>query len=350
MKHGRRHSARHRRRLMGQRLAAIAVLAVVGVGAWLLWPSKPPLNTKTLCGYTGSSTQSLAAFSKLAGVPVNCAVVFNYSNKDWAAWSDPWFTRPSQNGTDWAQWVRADPSARRIVVTQEMVPDDVPADWRVLGARGAYDQYARNLATNLVKAGLGHAVIRLGHEMNTTTYHDSLGTDPGQYRDWADYWARIARVMRAVPGAHFLFDWNVNAGYRNIPLASYYPGNGVVDMIGIDLYDTGMPGNPRQPSTRWASLASEAGGLAQIVNFAQAQDKPLSFPEWGLVSAKTSGIGDDPTYIADIAGQIKNNPVVYQSYFDRTTGGVLPLEDAPNSLRTWKRYFGPDGSVSGRPW
>ena len=81
--------------------------------------------------------------------------------------------------------------------------------------------------------------------MNGTWYHDSLGNDPAQYGDWSAYWARIVKVMRSVSGAHFLFDWNVNAGYRNIPLASYYPGDSVVDVIGIDIYDSGMPGNPR---------------------------------------------------------------------------------------------------------
>ena len=62
-----------------------------------------------------------------------------------------------------------------------MVPDDVPSNWRVLGAEGAYDGYARQFAANLVAAGMGNAVIRLGHEMNGNWYHDSLGNDPAQY-------------------------------------------------------------------------------------------------------------------------------------------------------------------------
>ena len=35
----------------------------------------------------------------------------------------------------------------------------------------------------------------------------------------------------SVSSAHFLFDWNVNARYRDIPLADYYPGNAYVDMV-----------------------------------------------------------------------------------------------------------------------
>ena len=43
--------------------------------------------------------------------------------------------------------------------------------------------------------------------------------------------------MRGVPASHLLFDWNVNANYRNIPLADFYPGDSYVDIIGIDAYD-----------------------------------------------------------------------------------------------------------------
>jgi hypothetical protein len=237
-----------------------------------------------------------------------------------------------------------------VVLSQEMVPDDVPSNWRELGAAGAYDSYARQLAANLVAAGMGNAVIRLGHEMNDTLYHDALGNDPARYGDWAAYWARIARTMRSVPGAHFLFDWNVNAGYRDIPFDSYYPGDGAVDVIGVDVYDAGMPGNPADPAARWERLDHEPGGLAQIMAFAGKHGKPLSFPEWGLLSTADGGLGDDPAYVNGIADAIRDNDVAYQAYFDRSVGGVMLLQDVPRSLRLWVRYFGPRGLIQGRPW
>jgi len=335
---------------MGRRLAAVAVLAVAGTGVWALWPPSQPLNSRTACAYTGDVTSSLTAFARATGQPVNCAVLFNDSATTWDQWAGPWFIHPVAGGTDWARWVRADPGQRRLVITQELVPGDVPANWRVLGAQGSYDRYARRLAANLVAAGLGQSVIRLGHEMNTLENHDSLGSDPGQYRDWATYWARVVRAMRSVPGAHFLFDWNVNAGYKDIPLSSYYPGDSVVDIIGADLYDSGVPGNPAPSAARWQALAGEPGGLATIVAFARQHDKPLSFPEWGLVSAADGGGGDDPDYVSQLAAQIAAVPVVYQGYFDRPTGSVLPLQRAPRSLAAWKRAFGPGGPAAGHPW
>ena len=346
----RHHKPRRRRRsrrLIGCSLVAV-MIAGLGVGGYILWPRH--LDSKTVCVYTGS-VSSLEAFSKLVGTQVNCAMAYNDANPSWAGWVDPWFTSPRPTAdTDWSSWIKADPAVRRVVVTQEMVPDNVPANWRVLGAEGAYDGYARELATNLVRAGMGNAIIRLGHEMNGTWYHDSLGSNPAQYRDWAEYWARIVLTMRSVKGAHFLFDWNVNAGYRDIPLSSFYPGNNVVDMIGIDIYDEGMPGNPSNQATRWTSLYREPDGLEQVAAFARAHGKPLSIPEWGLVGRATAGANDDPSYVRGIIAAVKDNNVVYQSYFDHTTDGALKLESCPASLNLWRQYFGKGGALSGRPW
>jgi hypothetical protein len=337
------------RRAAGCGLAAAALLAGAAWAVFSFWLPHP-LNSKTTCLYTGNSVSALTSFARLTGQPVNCGLLYNDTNTTWAEWVRPWFTQPPAADKDWPGWLRANPSVRRVVLSQEMVPDDVPSNWRELGAAGAYDSYARQLAANLVAARMGNAVIRLGHEMNDTLYHDALGNDPAQYGDWAAYWARIARTMRSVPGAHFLFDWNVNAGYRDIPFDSYYPGDGVVDMIGVDIYDAGMPGSPADAAVRWERLDNEPGGLAQIVAFARKHGKPLSFPEWGLVSASDGGLGDDPAYVTGIAGAIRDNDVVYQAYFDRSAGGVMLLQDAPRSLGLWVRYFGPRGLVQGRPW
>lgn len=340
--------ARRARRMAGWGLAAAALLASVGWAIFSWFPG--PLDTKTTCLYTGGSVQALTDFARFTGQPVNCALLYNDTNTTWSEWVRPWFTEPASGDTDWRQWLRADPAARRVVLSQEMVPSDVPSNWRELGAAGAYDGYARQLAANLVAAGMGNAVIRLGHEMNGTWYHDSLGNDPAQYRNWAVYWARFAKAMRSVPGARFLFDWNVNAGYRNVPLVSYYPGDSVVDVIGVDIYDSGIPGNPRKPAVRWARLDSEPGGLAAIVTFARKHGKPLSFPEWGVVNLPNGGLGDDPAYVTGVADAVRDNDVVYQAYFDRAVGGVMMLQDAPRSMRLWVKYFGPQGIIGGRPW
>ncbi len=59
--------------------------------------------------------------------------------------------------------------------------------------------------------------------------------------------------MRSVPGASFRFDWTINAGYRPIPFNDYYPGNDVVDIIGMDVYDF-WPGPAAGPADPDAAL------------------------------------------------------------------------------------------------
>jgi hypothetical protein len=86
------------------------------------------------------------------------------------------------------------------------------------------------------------------------------------------------------------------------------------------------------------------------VAFAREHSKPLSFPEWGVLNAGDGGLGDDPVFVKGIATVVKDNDVLYQSYFDRASGSVMPLADAPQSLRTWEEYFGPQGVIKGRPW
>ena len=46
--------------------------------------------------------------------------------------------------------------------------------------------------------------------------------------------------MKSVPGANFTFDWCVNAGYRAINLNAYYPGDDVVDVVGVVAHDVGQ--------------------------------------------------------------------------------------------------------------
>jgi hypothetical protein len=331
-------------------VVVLMVLVVTSIGVVELWPEST-LDSKTVCIDPGPSVDVLNNFSTLVKRPINCAVLFSDSNRFWSQWARPWFIESTNYGRyDWRMWLKANPAVRRVVITQEMVPADVPSNWRELGSVGTYDHYARQLAVNLVAAGMGNAIIRLGHEMNGTWYHDSLGNDPAQYRDWANYWARIVKVMRAVSGANFLFDWCVSSGYRNIPFDKFYPGNSIVDIVGIDVYDSGMPGNPQNTRVRWAGLFAENDGLAQVLKFAHEHKKPISVPEWGLVAKGSHGLGDDPTYAEGVVSIVKDNAVAYQSYFDSPNDSIVPLQNATQSLRVWEEYFGSGGSLPGGPW
>jgi hypothetical protein len=289
--------------------------------------------------YPSNSIARLEQFVRVTGKNINCDLIFDDDKPTWSAWVHAWILHPPRPDFDWVAWEKAVPG-RRIVISQPMVPDDAPADWRVLGARGDYNGYATHFAKELVAGGLGNSIIRLGWEANGDyNQENALGTDPAQYRDWAEYWGQLVRAMRAVRGAHFLFDWTISEYWRPIPLAAWYPGNDVVDIIGIDAYDGVFSGDEKYPNAqaRWRALYNEPDGLATVIAFARANGKPMSIPEWGLVPTTTAGGGgDDPAYIEGLASVIDHDNVEYDSYFGSS---VLTLFDAPLSLASYKRYF-----------
>ncbi len=300
-------------------------------------------NSKTTCIYASYGRQ-LAQAEKATGITYDCLEVFSTEEPNWSQWQDPWITNPRYG---YAKWVAADPSQHTLIITENLVPDDVAAtaNWRLLGARGRFDVYAEHLAQNLVAAGLGYSVIRLGPEMNGPWEVDWIGAQPAQWHDWALYFARIVRTMRAVPGAHFLFDWNVNANYENLPLAAYYPGNAAVDIVGIDAYDeASMKLPPVGSRKRWPTLASEPLGLNAVYRFARQHGKPLSIPEWGTLRT----LGDDGSYVSAIGRFVASHDVAYESWYDAGDNHILQLspKSAPRSFAAYVAAFGPRSAIA----
>ena len=145
--------------------------------------------------------------------------------------------------------------------------------------------------------------------------------------------------MRGVPASHLLFDWDVNANYRNIPLADFYPGDSYVDIIGIDAYDDSGISLPRVVnSTRWATLAGEPEGLNALAAFAAEHGKPLSIPEWGTVTTQ----GDDTDYVSKMGTFIAYHDVAFQCWFNAGDDSIFQLNpsQAPLSLAAYIKAFG----------
>lgn len=303
-------------------------------------------DTKTACIYTRNDLRLLRGFQRRVGRSFSCALVFNDAAPGWKGWIEPWVIVHPDPRFRWDEWVAAKPG-RRLVVTQALIPASVPADWRRRGARGEYDRYARALARRMVSAGLGDSIIRLGHEMNGTWYRDNVGSTPREFRDWRRFWARTVRVMRAQPGARFVFDWNIAAGYRPIPFAAYYPGDDVVDVVGIDYYDyrftRDVPASGG--AARWRAQVSQPGGLAAAIAFARRHGKPISLPEWGLAKPgeMRGGLGDNPDFVRRVARLVRHTPTVYQSYFESPTGDTKQLRDAPRSRAVYRRLLSAGG-------
>lgn len=306
-------------------------------------------GAETACAYTQHSISALNRFSTMVGRSIDCAVVFSDTTTTWPDWQQPWVLGGNNVDTQWAAWYRAVPG-RTLVVTQSLVPIGIDGDWRALGASGAYDAYIRTWATGMVAAGLGSAIIRLGHEANGDWYFDSIGSTPADHANWAAYWARFVRVARSVAGAAFTFDWTVNAGYRQIPFDDYYPGDDVVDTIGIDQYDgVAYAPNPlpTTPAARWNAILAQKWGLGDLMAYATAHGKPLSIPEWGLMvpgSSGGTGGGDDGYFVDRIAEIVRTHDVRYSSVWEMNDpSSSVALENNPSALAAYEAHFGAAG-------
>jgi hypothetical protein len=309
---------------------AVAVVVIVILGVVVLLPAGSRAPGARACVYTGATVSGVRQADRVFGQPVRCAVLFDDAAQTWSEWDNPWFISNRGGDTNWTNFAR---SGNRVVVTVNLFPTEADgSDWRTQGADGAFSGYASTLARNLVHAGMGRAVIRLGHEANGTWYPDNVGDTALEESEWAEFWRRTVTAMRTVPGAHFSFDWCVNAGVRPIPFAAYYPGDAYVDTIGVDVYDAGVPAGV---TDRWGWLYRRPEGVGALVRFARAHHKPLALPEWGLEPKSAGGIGADPGFTRGILQVLKSNDVSFESYFFVKAPGQALLAD-PTSLRIYR--------------
>ncbi|MGW6979487.1 glycoside hydrolase family 26 protein [Streptomyces sp. NPDC054932] len=234
---------------------------------------------------------------------------------------------------DWAEW-RQDEDDRLFVLNVPMqernegrVPDYQVAQLIRAGAQGQYDRHFQRLAERLVELGVPDTVIVLGWEMNGVTYTHRCAPDP---ENWKVYWRRIVRTMRAVPGQKFKFDFAPNRGADAIGWTKCYPGDDVVDVIGMDSYDQG-------PGQSFDDQITQPYGLQQHVDFAKAHGKPISYPEWGLFRR-----GDNPEYVRRMLKWIGQHKPLYHTITDYCPHGVWQCKQNPESAKVFRDALTPE--------
>ena len=202
-------------------------------------------------------------------------------------------------------------------------------------ANGLHDATYIKIANLLVSNGLQNTILRVGWEFNLSNSIWFAGTTQAQFAQWIAAFRHIVQVMRAVPGQQFKFDWNFSYGSSSMDAADAYPGNDVVDIIGIDVYDMTWEGTT--PQARWNDYLNAPLGLQWLVARAKLLGKPFSIPEWGVgTSYDGHGAGDDPYFVQHMSAWIKANSPAYVNYWDndnwewkgKVSGGNLPLSGA----------------------
>jgi hypothetical protein len=294
------------------------------------------------------TTAELSAVEQATGVTYDCIEQFADADPTWSNWVNPWPTGTVSDG--WDAWLAASPN-HQLVLGLNLVPNSVSPSgyptntvWEATCASGAYNEYAVALARNLVAAGAGNSVIRLGKEFNGSWENDYVGsptdaTYASELTNWIGCYRNEVTAMRSVPGAHFLFDWNPNTCITSIPLSESYPGDAYVDIIGADFYDADCTTDRSSDDEGWNRLytldSSIENSMSGMVAFARVHGKPLSIPEWGLEGK------DDTSYMNGVIGIVRDNDVAYQSYFDCNCDNITPLgSQVPASTAAYRQAFG----------
>lgn len=288
-------------------------------------PSTPPATAPALGAYLHygpSGIRRMAGLEKWLG-GTELRVGHTYLPGD--VWSNiegrPEFLEP------WTQWRRAREdrlfvlNVPMLVRNEDHLPDPVVRQMLRLGADGRFDHHFRTLGERLVRLEAPDTVVVLGWEMNGITYTHRCGPDP---EAWKTYWRRIVTAMRAVPGQRFRFDFAPSRGTDAVPWTECYPGDDVVDILGMDSYD-------QPPGENFDEMVEQPYGLRHHVEFAAAHGKPISYPEWGLFRN-----GDNPEYMRRMLEWIDRHRPLYHTITDYCPHGVWQCDDNPRSSEVFR--------------
>jgi hypothetical protein len=188
-------------------------------------------------------------------------------------------------------------------------------------------------AAKAISEAQPNAVIRLGWEMNL----DSMAWfAKGQEKDYVKAFRRAVKIFRRHSGG-FKYDWCPGWGPQDNPADLAYPGDDVVDYIGLDVYDFKYEGSVEE---RWEKFYLKAPfGLQWQKEFAAQHGKAMSFPEWGV-----GNFGDNPFFIQQMHDWFVKNQanIAYAAYFD--VNGLWPTQidnnQFPQSERLFRKLFG----------
>ncbi len=227
-------------------------------------------------------------------------------------------------------------------------------------ASGAFDASFTYIAKQLIANGFANAIVRLGWEFNLAVFPwgNPWTNQNSHASSYIAAYRHVASVMRAVPGNQFRLMWCPNKGKPSSPTTNVvlaYPGDDVVDFIGMDVYDDDLDWvNPqgfgtninKSSSQRWqesclglvadqrlAWLSAFSTNPAMRPGFSGMHStgtKPIVIGEWGAggptslqnptndtyARAVAYAGGDDGYYVGQMLSWMQANSVYGHGLYD----------------------------------
>ena len=270
--------------------------------------------------YVGNNLVDLVAYEKWLGHPTG-GLQLHTGRAGWADWlgSIGWLID---------RWKAFDRSIYWSIplMSEGTTLDDAGA--------GKFNTYYRDAARKLADGypTARFIYVRTGWEFN------------GDWQPWAAagkteaYKAAFRQFVASFRSVSpkFVFEWAPNIGRHAMNPDEAYPGDDVVDIIGIDFYYD-RRSDPADPNAAWTWMISQPYGLAWHRSFAAAHNKPVAYAEWGV------GSDNDSAYVAKAARWFKEQPFVYQSYWNSNAGytGKLSDNQFPRVSEAYKSLVAP---------
>ncbi len=197
-------------------------------------------------------------------------------------WAGPWSAFDARaieaaaghGATPMVTWMSDDPTAAAYPST---------AGQRAYACRavaaGAHDAYVRSWAAGMRELGVP-VLLRLDHEMNGSWYAWSPGVNGNTAADFVAMWRHLHAVFREEGAADVGWVWSPNVVYPGSgPLLECYPGDDVVDWIGLDGYNWGDD----DAGHRWQSFGEVFAPTYRALE--ALPNKPMMIAETGCVEA-----------------------------------------------------------------
>lgn len=252
------------------------------------------------------------------GQPLDCQVVF-----------EPWDTRPGEIDAQFARLAQIWDAGRVPLLTWELfTPTPAGTDDDVLrrGAEGEFDPYLAEWAAALADWVAGpdgefgtaddrQLSLRPLHEPNGDWYPwapAKAGCSPATY---VRLWRRLHRFVTetGVPDTNVQWIWAVNhADVGDVTAESLFPGETVVDLVGVDGFNWGAS----QSWSEWQTPATVFEGMADRLE--SLSDRPVCVPEFGSTSVTVDG--HDPRrkneWLRAAFDYFRTRDIALVSYFD----------------------------------